>query len=44
VLAGWSIGAAWALSCWLVSIWLEDHGTVEGAEVRTGARTEPARR
>jgi undecaprenyl-diphosphatase len=28
VLAGWSVGAAWALCCWLLSIWLADHGKV----------------
>ena len=28
VLAGWSVGAAWALSCWLLSIWLADHEKV----------------
>jgi undecaprenyl-diphosphatase len=44
VLAGWSIGAAWALSCWLVSVWLEDHGKVEGGEVRAGSPTEAAKR
>jgi undecaprenyl-diphosphatase len=31
VLAGWSIGAAWALSCWLVATWLQRHGRMEGA-------------
>ncbi len=32
VLAGWSVGAAWALTCWLVSIWLELRGSFEGEE------------
>ena len=35
VLAGWSVGAAWALACWLVSIWLEARGKIEGDETRT---------
>jgi len=29
VLAGWSLGAAWALACQLVFIWLQRHGDVE---------------
>jgi undecaprenyl-diphosphatase len=32
VLAGWSIGAAWALLCWLVARWLQRRGTVEADE------------
>jgi undecaprenyl-diphosphatase len=31
VLAGWCIGAAWALGCWLVTIWLQRRGKVEHA-------------
>ena len=30
VLAGWAGGAAWALLCWLVMLWLQSRGTVEG--------------
>jgi undecaprenyl-diphosphatase len=30
VLAGWSVGAAWALACWLVARWLQHHGDMEG--------------
>ena len=30
VLAGWSLGAAWALVCWLVMLWLQARGGVEG--------------
>lgn len=33
VLAGWSAGAAWAMICWLVAIWLQRRGQVEGTEV-----------
>ncbi len=29
VLAGWAIGAAWALLCWLVMLWLQSRGNVE---------------
>lgn len=29
VLAGWSIGAAWALLCWAVALWLQRAGQVE---------------
>jgi undecaprenyl-diphosphatase len=29
VLAGWSIGAGWALLCWLVARWLQRRGAVE---------------
>ena len=31
VLAGWTLGAAWALICWLVMTWLQSRGQVEGA-------------
>lgn len=31
VLAGWALGAAWALLCWLVMNWLQARGQVEGA-------------
>jgi len=30
VLAGWALGAAWALTCWLVMTWLQARGQVEG--------------
>lgn len=29
VLAGWAMGAAWALICWLVMLWLQRRGQVE---------------
>ena len=25
VLAGWAIGLSWALVCWIVAVWLQDH-------------------
>lgn len=28
VLAGWAIGAAWALICWLAMLWLQARGTI----------------
>jgi undecaprenyl-diphosphatase len=32
VLAGWCVGAAWALACWLVATWLQRRGAIEGKE------------
>jgi undecaprenyl-diphosphatase len=29
VIAGWCVGAAWALLCWLVALWLERRGRIE---------------
>jgi undecaprenyl-diphosphatase len=29
VLAGWCIGAAWALVCWVLMVWLQQRGKVE---------------
>ncbi|HYO24813.1 MAG TPA: phosphatase PAP2 family protein, partial [Lacipirellulaceae bacterium] len=29
VLAGWCVGAAWALTCWCVAAWLQDYGLLE---------------
>lgn len=29
VLAGWSVGAAWALVCWCAAMWLQDRGVLE---------------
>jgi undecaprenyl-diphosphatase len=29
VLAGWAIGLSWALICWVVAVWLQDHGVIE---------------
>jgi undecaprenyl-diphosphatase len=30
VLAGWCVGAAWALACWLIATWLQQRGAIEG--------------
>lgn len=30
VLAGWCVGAAWALACWLMARWLQRRGEIEG--------------
>ncbi|UJX48093.1 phosphatase PAP2 family protein [Xanthobacter sp. YC-JY1] len=30
VVGGWALGAAWASSCWLVMLWLQRKGEVEG--------------
>jgi undecaprenyl-diphosphatase len=32
VLAGWSLGAAWALLCWAGALWLQRRGRVESTE------------
>ncbi|HEX5080258.1 MAG TPA: phosphatase PAP2 family protein [Geminicoccaceae bacterium] len=32
VLAGWSLGAAWALGCWTIALWLQARGRVEADE------------
>jgi undecaprenyl-diphosphatase len=29
VLAGWAVGLSWALVCWVVAVWLQDHGVIE---------------
>jgi undecaprenyl-diphosphatase len=29
VLAGWTLGAAWALGCWAIALWLQARGRVE---------------
>jgi undecaprenyl-diphosphatase len=29
VLAGWCLGAAWAMLCWIVALWLQARGDVE---------------
>lgn len=34
VLAGWCLGAAWALFCWLVALWLQRRGQMDRAKDR----------
>jgi len=29
VLAGWTLGASWAVLCWLIARWLQQHGEME---------------
>jgi undecaprenyl-diphosphatase len=29
VMAGWCVGASWAIACWLVAVWLQRRGQVE---------------
>ena len=29
VVAGWCLGAAWAVLCWAVALWLQRRGSVE---------------
>lgn len=29
VLAGWALGAAWALGCWAIALWLQSRGQIE---------------
>ena len=29
VLAGWTLGAAWALACWSIALWLQARGRIE---------------
>jgi undecaprenyl-diphosphatase len=43
VLAGWAIGAAWALCCWAAALWLQRRGQVESPGPDPGAALpEPA--
>jgi undecaprenyl-diphosphatase len=37
VLAGWCVGAAWALLCWLIALWLQRRGSIEPEESRSQA-------
>ncbi len=36
VMAGWTIGAAWAFMCLLLAIWLQRHGRVEQVKENNG--------
>lgn len=29
VVAGWAVGASWALICWCVAVWLQERGVIE---------------
>jgi undecaprenyl-diphosphatase len=35
VLAGWCIGAAWAIFCWILMAWLQNQGQVEQSAAQT---------
>jgi undecaprenyl-diphosphatase len=39
VLAGWAIGAGWALLCWAAVLWLQREGRVEGDEPEAAPET-----
>jgi undecaprenyl-diphosphatase len=41
VLAGWAIGAAWALLCWCAAVWLQARGMIEReTDPRSAVRAE----
>ena len=44
VLAGWALGAAWALACWAIALWLQARGRIEADEPADGARPSDATR
>jgi len=44
VLAGWCIGAAWALLCWLVALYLQREGRIETAASSTKLSISPIAR
>jgi undecaprenyl-diphosphatase len=35
VLAGWALGAAWALACWAIALWLQARGRIEPDQPET---------
>ena len=37
VLAGWALGASWAMLCWAVALWLQRRGQIEPAGPEPGA-------
>lgn len=43
VLAGWCVGSAWAMLCWLVAQWLQRKGQVE-PDWKQADRAEDARK
>jgi undecaprenyl-diphosphatase len=40
VLAGWALGAAWALMCWAVALWLQLRGKIEAEPPDPGEPTQ----
>jgi undecaprenyl-diphosphatase len=40
VLAGWCLGATWAMVCWLVALWLQRRGRIEPADDTSMGDTE----
>jgi undecaprenyl-diphosphatase len=44
VLAGWCVGASWALACWTVADWLQASGRLEGAAAGDEIQIESGRR
>jgi undecaprenyl-diphosphatase len=40
VLAGWTVGAGWALLCWLAMLWLQRRGQVEAETAPDGGAEE----
>lgn len=45
VLAGWTIGAGWALICWLAALWMQSEGRMEGEAEPSILRSDhPTRR
>jgi undecaprenyl-diphosphatase len=43
VLAGWTLGAAWALACWAIALWLQARGRVEADQPANAANATPDR-
>lgn len=41
VLAGWAIGAAWALLCWCAAVWLQEHGVIEQEDEHSSLQEKP---
>ena len=41
ILAGWCIGAVWALCCWALMAWLQHQGQVEASGALTAAAASP---
>ena len=44
VLAGWTLGAAWALGCWAIALWLQARGRIETDAAGDRAATRRRRR